>query len=121
MRVTALAALLGLAFASGASAQSLALTGPDGASRTVTASDLAAMPHQQALLRTEDGRQIAYQGVPLTLLLQTVGAPAGKTLRGRELADIVVVSASDGYRVALALADTDPAMTDRPVVLADRT
>jgi hypothetical protein len=112
--------LAGLGVAGAAPAQSVALTGPAGETRTVTLSELAAMPHQTATLVNEHGPARQYDGVPLTLLLQSVGAPAGKTLRGPAMADLVLVGASDGYRVVLALAETDPGMTPRKVLLADR-
>jgi len=115
-----MATLAAWTLAAAAQAQSVTLTGLDGQSRTVTAADLAAMPRETLSLRTEAGKQIRYEGVPLTLLLQSVGAPAGKALRGPALDDIVVVAAKDGYHVALALADTDAGMRAEKVLLADR-
>ena len=112
--------LAALIVSGGAAAQTLALTGLNGESRTIKVTDLAAMPRQAVTVRQEGGKAVRYEGVLLTVLLQSVGAPAGKGLHGRELADIVVVSAKDGYRVALALADTDPAMRGEVVLLADR-
>jgi hypothetical protein len=112
-------AALGLA-AAGAGAQSVSLRGPDGKTRSVTAAELAAMPHQSATLASEHGPPKHYDGVPLTDLLQSVGAPAGKALHGPALADLVVVSASDGYRVVLGLAETDPGVRAGKILLADR-
>ncbi|HLZ83642.1 MAG TPA: molybdopterin-dependent oxidoreductase [Caulobacteraceae bacterium] len=117
------AGVLGLfawAVVGGAVAQSVNLRGPDGQTRTVTLADLAAMPHQSATLASEHGPAKRYDGVPLTTLLQSVGAPAGKTLRGPALADLVVVSASDGYRVVLGLAETDAGVRPEKILLADR-
>jgi len=105
---------------SGARAQSVTLRGPTGQTRSVTAAELAAMPHQSASLVNEHGPAKRYEGVALTDLLQSVGAPAGKTLRGPALADIVVVTASDGYRVALGLGEIDPGVRSEKILLADR-
>lgn len=91
-----------------------------GQARTISAAELAAMPHQTVTLRSEDGTPVRYEGVPLSLLLQSIGAPTGKALRGPDMADVVIVSAADGYRVALSLADTDPSIRGEAVVLADR-
>jgi hypothetical protein len=110
---------LGLA-ASGAGAQSVSLRGLEGQARSVTAAELAAMPHQSATLASEHGPAKRYEGVPLTDLLQSVGAPAGKALHGPALADLVVVTASDGYRVVLGLAETDPGVRAGKILLADR-
>jgi hypothetical protein len=123
MRIGSMAVLAAAwAFAAGAvHAQSVTLKGPDGQTRTVTAAEIAAMPHQQALLPGEGGAAPrAYEGVALTDLLQSVGAPAGHALRGPAMIDVVVVKGADGYRAVLALAETDKGM--RPVVpiLADR-
>ena len=116
MRATA----IWLAIAAGpCCAQSVTITGLDGQSRTVVAADLASMPRAKADLKREDGVIVHYQGVALTQLLQGVGAPSGHGLRGPEMADVVVVSAKDGYRVALALTDTDPGFQAAPIILAD--
>jgi hypothetical protein len=67
-------------------------------------------------LQLEGGRSEACDGAPLSAILAKAGAPQGKALRGPELADVVMVGAADGYRVALALAETDPLMRPNPVV-----
>ncbi len=100
-------------------AQSVEIRGPGGQTRLVSLSDLASMPHDTATLAVEHGPAKHYQGVPLTLLLQSVGAPFGNDLRGPALADFVLISAADGYRVVLALAETDPSLGARRVLLAD--
>ena len=106
--------------AHGAFAQTVEFEGLAGAARTMSAADLAAMPHQSVTMRSEHGPAVRYEGVPLTLLLEGVRAPAGKALRGVELSDVVIVTARDGYRVVLALADTDPGMRADKILLADR-
>ena len=101
-------------------AQSVTLTGPEGRTRSVSLSDLAAMPHETAVLPSEHGAAKHCEGVPLTVLLESVGAPTGKALHGPALADLVVVSAGDGYRVVLGLAETDPGVRPGKTLLADR-
>jgi hypothetical protein len=44
----------------------------------------------------------------------------GKELRGPRLANYLLVEATDDYRVVLAIAEVDPATTDKLVLLADR-
>jgi hypothetical protein len=104
----------------GASAQSVTLRGPEGETRAVSAAELAAMPHQDAMLASEHGPAKHYDGVPLSDLLRSVGAPAGKALRGPALADVVVIGARDGYRVVLGLGETDPGVRAQKILLADR-
>jgi hypothetical protein len=123
MSLAAVARLcLVLGFAAGpVLAQSLTLTGPQGQSRTLNAAEIAAMPHQSAHLAREDGgAPHAYQGVDLSDLLRSVGAPAGRELRGPALALVVVAQGADGYRAVLALAETDPIMRGGHVLLADQ-
>jgi hypothetical protein len=117
IRATAL--FLGL-MAGPALAQTVTITGLDGQAKTVGAADLASMPRVKADLKREDGGVVHYEGVALSQLLQSVGAPSGHALRGPEMADIVVISAKDGYRVALALSDVDAGFTSRPAILADK-
>ncbi|HEX4183485.1 MAG TPA: molybdopterin-binding oxidoreductase, partial [Caulobacteraceae bacterium] len=92
------ALVLGLA-AGPALAQSLALSGPEGQAQTLTAAEIAALPHVH-LSVTIEGKTASYDGVPVTLLLQRVGAPAGKALHGPALRDMVLVEGKDGYAAA---------------------
>jgi len=105
--------------AGAAAAQTIAVTGLSGEKLQLGAADIAALPHQPVTLQLE-GKTEACEGVALSLILTKVGAPQGKALRGPEMADVVVVGAADGYRVALALAETDPVMRGDKVLLADR-
>ncbi len=120
MRPVWFAVTLVVQTAPAALAQTVSLEGVEGQARTISAAELRAMPHQTVTLRSEDGTPVRYEGVPLSLLLQSVGVPTGKALRGPEMADVVMVSATDGYRVALSLAETDPSMRGEAVLLADR-
>ncbi len=100
-------------------AYDLRLAGPAGQSATLTAAEFAALPHVD-LTVTLEGKTLAFQGVPLSVLLAKVGAPEGETLRGKAMSDVVLVCAKDGYVVALALAETDAKMRKEQVILADR-
>ena len=112
--------ILLLVVATAAQAQTVTLTGLDGRAVKVSAAELTAVPRTAADLNREGGGVSRYEGVALPELLQHVGAPLGKALRGPALADIVVVQAADGYRVALALSDVDPAFHQAAIILADR-
>ena len=100
-------------------AQDLKLSGPDGQTAALTPADIAALPHVK-LTVTIEGKTTIYDGVPLTQLLQRVGAPTGKALRGPALRDVVLVTGRDGYAAALALAETDPGFRKDQILLADR-
>src|SRR5215472_8465660 len=106
------------AIAGGALAQDLKLVGPSGRVVDLTPAQIAQLPHVQLTVSVE-GQTTTYRGVRLSDLLSLVGAPSGKALKGPELRDVVLVSAKDGYAVALALADTDSLVRKDQVLLAD--
>jgi hypothetical protein len=109
-----------LGLASAATAQTVAVSGLAGQKAALTAADIAAMPHAPLTLQLEGGKSEACEGVALSDILAKVGAPQGHALRGPEMADVVEIGATDGYRVALALAETDPGMRASRIILADR-
>ncbi len=111
-------ACLQLAFATAGWAQSLALQGADGTKAELSATEFAALPHVSVLL---NGHVPAtYEGVPLTVLLAKVGAPAGDAIRGPALRLVLVATGADGYVATLSLAETDAAFRNTPVIVADR-
>ena len=97
----------------------IALAGLDGEQSLLTLTELDALPRVQ-LNATEHGSQHVFEGALLRDVLAKIGAPAGKAIRGRELADVVIVEARDGYIVALGLAETDSTIRNERVILADR-
>lgn len=62
---------------------------------------------------------VTYEGVPLAEVLRFAGVSFDKHPRDRA-ALYVLVEGSDGYRAVLALAEVDPKVSDRAVLLADR-
>jgi len=127
MRILAISILAGLASvaAAAASAQAVAspatvvIRGEAGQLATLTATDLDALPQAMATI-AHDGKTMTFTGARLDAVLAKVDAPLGKAMHGPALADVVLVKASDGYRVALALSDLDPGVRADPVILVDR-
>lgn len=68
---------------------------------------------------TEHGGAASFEGVLLRDILSEAKVPAGTDIRGKYLSWVVIVDAADGYRAVFALAELDPAFTDRLVLLAD--
>ena len=60
-----------------------------------------------------------YSGVPLIELLKRVGAPVGKDVHGKALAEYLVATGSDGYKAVLALAEAEPDFHPGDVLVAD--
>jgi hypothetical protein len=102
------------------SSSSVVLAGLDGQKAVLTVAELDSLPRVK-IGATQHGASHEFEGALLGDVLAKVGAPAGKAIRGQELADIIVIEARDGYKVALDLAGTDPAMrASERVILADR-
>lgn len=118
MRPLILAACLSL-LAAPVLAQSLSLTGPAGQTATITSADLAALPRHTVVLDAH-GQKNSFEGPLLIDVLAKVGAPTGKALRGAELSNAVIVSASDGYQVVIGLTEADPGTRPNKIILADR-
>jgi hypothetical protein len=98
---------------------SINVTGPSGQVARFDLAALAAMPQAKVVLSAH-GETHAYEGPLLIDVLAKAGAPTGSAIRGPEMADVVLVTAQDGYRVALDLAQIDPGVRADKVILADR-
>src|ERR1700688_4566745 len=91
--------------------------------RRVDAHELRKLPRAET--RTTDphdpGKEIVYSGTPLVEVLKAGGLLIDPGMTGiRETVRMtVLVEASDGYRAAFSLAELDPELTDRVVLLAD--
>jgi DMSO/TMAO reductase YedYZ molybdopterin-dependent catalytic subunit len=87
-----------------------------------TASDWARLPRTEARVTDRQGQAVTYSGVSLCEVLRAAGVKLGETaMPSREaVASYVVVEGADGYRAVFALAELDPAQTDRVILLADR-
>jgi hypothetical protein len=112
----ALAALL-LGFP--AAAQTLKVTGLDGASKTLAAADLAGLPRAGATL-TEGGKPHAYEGPRLSDVLRAGGLPMGQRLHGDPLKAYLVVTGADGFQAVYSLAEVDRDFHGDTVILADK-
>lgn len=60
-----------------------------------------------------------WEGVAFVDVLRKAGAPLDQKLRGRELAKMVRVTASDGYQVIFSLAELDAAFSNTAALLVD--
>src|SRR5262245_25315045 len=85
---------------------------------TLEPADLKSMPRTTVTV-SEQGRDIAYEGVLVGELLKRAGAPVGRDLSGKALATYVRASARDGYQVVFSLAELDPGFTANDIIVAD--
>ena len=86
----------------------------------ITLDALKALPHKTVTVHDpHENADEMYAGVPLIELLKQVGAPTGKDVRGKVLAEYVVATGSDGYKAVLALAEIEPDFHPGDVLVAD--
>ncbi|MEP6880501.1 MAG: hypothetical protein ABI866_00840 [Dokdonella sp.] len=113
-----LAATLSLACTT-LSASELVLTFPDGRSIALSSSTLAALK-RESISATSHDITSTYEGYDLASVLKTVGSMSTESLRGKDLARTIVVSATDRYRVVFSLAELDPTLGNRQVYLVNQ-
>jgi hypothetical protein len=115
----ALFVLICTATASAASAQEITVQNEAGVSVKMTAAEIAGIPHQEISV-DDHGKTVRFEGAPLRLVLEKAGVTFGDSLRGKRLADCLLVEAADGYKAVIALPELDPGFTDRVILLADK-
>jgi DMSO/TMAO reductase YedYZ molybdopterin-dependent catalytic subunit len=98
----------------------LVVTGDVPTPLTLTASDLAAMPREQAEVAEQDGTKSTYEGVSLQDILKKAGMPIGRQMRGKSLAGYVLAEAKDGYQVVFGLGELEPSLGGAKVLVADK-
>lgn len=124
MTRTALAfALSTAAFAASAqsphAAHAATASAPTASDVPLDAALIATLP-QVSVSGNAHGKAVQCDGVALVDLLRASKAMPEAPLRGTQLAKVVVVSARDGYRAAYSLAELDPTLGNRTVVLTQR-
>jgi hypothetical protein len=86
----------------------------------IDAVSFAAMKRISVTAMAHDGKNHEYSGVSLFDILTKAGAVPNNLLRGKALAKYVLITAADHYQVVIALPETDPAFTDKVILLADK-
>ena len=113
------AAVAVLMFSCCALAQSLQVVRADGGATTLTAEQIAALPHVSIKVSDHD-TPAQFDGVPLSAVLKLAGAEISGPMKGPQLTEALLVEAADGYKVVFALAELDPDFATREILLADR-
>jgi DMSO/TMAO reductase YedYZ molybdopterin-dependent catalytic subunit len=107
----------------GGASDSLDLRGDVPNPRLISAAELHQLPRAEAHTTDphEPGKEIVYAGTPLIEVLKAGGLrlDADKSGIRETLSITVVVEAAEGYRAVFALAELDPELTDRLILLAD--
>jgi DMSO/TMAO reductase YedYZ molybdopterin-dependent catalytic subunit len=119
-----IALLLVLSFVTGmSSAQdkgvTLSVSGEVEKPLQLTLSDLSKMPRRSVKTKNPDGKDVTYDGVELREILSRAGVRFGEEMRGKAVANYVLIQAADKYEAVFALPELDPAFSDRLILLAD--
>ena len=100
-----------------ATAQSLKLIGLDGATKTLGIAELQALPQVEVSDSVASGK-VLFRGPTVRSLVNLVGAPEGRALRGPNMMLLVIAEASDGYKVVYTLAELDEQFGGRTAIVA---
>ena len=119
-RIRAAIAAIIIASAAHAAAQapSLKLIGLGGATKTLTVTELQALPQVEVADSSAEAGRLVFRGPTLRSVVSLIGAPEGRDLRGRSMMTVVVAEANDGYKVAYALAELDEQFGARTAIVA---
>jgi hypothetical protein len=113
------ALLLALALSSVAlESQVLTVQTDSGKQVVLSRADLEALPHVKVTVSEHSSAPVNLEGVTLRSVLEKAGVAFGESMKGKRLTNCLLVEASDGYRVVIALPELDPAFTDKQTVLA---
>jgi hypothetical protein len=97
--------------------QQLTIQTESGKQTVLTRTEVEALPHVK-VTTSASAASTTFEGVALRSVLEKAGVGFGDSLKGKRLASCLLVEAADGYRVAIALPELDPAFNDKQVVLA---
>lgn len=99
---------------------SVVLNGLGGRTETLTAADIAKLPHEQVSLPRGD-KTTVYSGPRLDDLLRDIGVLMGSRIHGTGVNDVLFITGADKYRVVLTLPEVDPSFhKGARVILADQ-
>lgn len=100
-----------------ASAQQLTVQDESGKKTVLTAPEIEGLPRVKVTTGASSAAA-TFEGVALRAVLEKAGVGLGETLKGKRMASCLLVEATDGYRVVIALPEIDPAFNDKQMVLA---
>jgi hypothetical protein len=82
-----------------------------------SAADLGKLAAVKIRAMPEHRSEGEYTCAAVASVLGAAGVEFGKSLRGKRMADFLLVKAADGYEVVFALPELDPDFTERQVLL----
>src|SRR4029077_7743335 len=92
----------------------------DGRDTKMSLSEITRLPRMSVRAKDEKGKESVWEGAALHDVLKAAGVKFGEAIRGKTLANYLLVETAGGYRVVFALPEVDPSFTDLKFLLADR-
>jgi len=114
--LTFLAALLFAPVAFAASLLEIQL--PNGETKTFSRENLESLPQSEVVRKAGNNSETRYSGPTLGALLAQCGVAIGDKMKGNEIRFVVLASGSDGYSVALSLAEIEPSISEGKIIVA---
>lgn len=106
-----------LVHASLARSQQLTVQSDTGKQVVLERAEIDALSHVSAKVNSS-GSTMNFEGVLLRAVLEKAGVSFAEPMKGKRLASCLLVGAADDYHVVIALAEIDPAFTDKQIILA---
>lgn len=104
---------------SGAERAAIRISGVGLKSMSLSPGDLDKMP-RKTLKAVDHDTPVTFEGWLVGDLLKQAGFTFGQHFRGPRMADYLMVTSAEGYRVVFALPELDAEFSDRVVLLADK-
>ena len=98
----------------------LVVRGTEGREGRLTVNDLSKLKRTSVRGKDEKGNEGVWEGTAVHEVLRAADVQLGPALRGKTLANFLLVEAADGYRVAFSLAEIDSGFSDLVFLLADQ-
>jgi hypothetical protein len=86
----------------------------------LTVNDLRKLKRMSVRAKDEKGIESVWEGAALHDVLKAAGVELAATLRGKAMANFLLMEARDGYRATFALPELDPGFSDLVFLLADQ-
>ena len=86
--------------------------------QVLSRTELDALPHVKVTASEHSSGPVSFEGVTVKSVLEKAGITFEESMKGKRMADSLLVEAADGYKAVFAMAELDPAFSDKQIVLA---
>ena len=91
---------------------------PNGETKTFSRENLESLPQSEIVRKTGNNSAIHYSGPTLGSLLAQCGVAIGDKMKSDAIRFVILATGSDGYSVALSMAEVEPSISDGKILVA---